>query len=214
MKIERVYTISELIDLRDAVHRTAVEHGWWEGFAKAPVPDHTPGCDSWNPGAPCDCPPKETRKGVLIFAAGVLDEKLFLVATELAEAFEIYRDGKGFDDVWTEGTAKPEGFSVEMADAYIRVLDLMGAKQLVPLDIDIVTDGREPMVGRLFMVPLKLLSNCCSTVSDRGLGEGLSTILAHIEGMSRELKFDLRSAVKQKMAYNETRPYRHGNKKA
>jgi NTP pyrophosphatase (non-canonical NTP hydrolase) len=101
-------------DIQQAVHKTAVEHGWWE----APRP------------------------------AG---EVLMLMVTELAEAMEAYRRGNPESE-------KIPGFSKmeeELADVVIRLLDYAG-------------------------------------------GEG----------------FDIEGALVAKMAYNETRPYRHGGKLA
>ena len=100
--------------LQEAIHRTAVEHGWWDR----------------------DRP---------------IGEVLMLAVTELAEAMEAYRDGNPSSD-------KIEGFSKveeELADTIIRILDLAG-------------------------------------------------------GMA----YDIEKALRAKMAYNETRPYRHGGKLA
>lgn len=101
-------------EMQAAIHRTAVEHGWWE--AERPV-----------------------------------GEVLMLVVTELAEAMEAYRGGNSESE-------KIPGFSKieeELADAIIRILDYAGGANL-----------------------------------------------------------DLEGALKAKMAYNETRPYRHGGKLA
>ena len=81
-------------------------------------------------------------------------EKLALVHSEVSEALEEYRNDRM--DVWVmEGSKKPEGFGIELADAMIRIMDLAGY-----LDID------------------------------------------------------LEELIEKKMSYNETRPYRHGGKKA
>ena len=81
--------------------RTAKEHGWWEQ--------------------------EERNTG----------ELLMLVVTELSEAFEEIRNGFDLDEIYAEGLsgepyedvwigeAKPEGFPVEIADVFIRVLDFM-----------------------------------------------------------------------------------------
>ena len=101
-------------EIQTRVHKTAVEHGWWE----QPRP---------------------------------VGEVLMLMVTELAEAMEAYRDGNPESDK-IPGYSKLEE---ELADVIIRVLDFAG-------------------------------------------GTGLN-----IEG-----------AVTAKMAYNDTRPYRHGGKRA
>ncbi len=104
----------KISEIQERVHRTAVEHGWWEG----------------------DRP---------------VGEVLMLMVTELAEAMEAYRDGNPESDK-IPGYSKLEE---ELADVVIRLLDFAG-------------------------------------------GEGL----------------DIEGAVTAKMAYNETRPYRHGGKLA
>ena len=103
-----------ICEMQAAIHRTAVEHGWWE--AERPV-----------------------------------GEVLMLVVTELAEAMEAYRSGNSESE-------KIPGFSKieeELADAVIRILDYAGGANL-----------------------------------------------------------NLEGALQAKMAYNETRPYRHGGKLA
>ena len=82
--------------------------------------------------------------------------KLMLVTTELAEAAEEVRLPNFDPHAIKEGVAsKPEGFTVELADAVIRLLDLAGAMGL-----------------------------------------------------------DLEAAIREKHAYNATRPTRHGGKRA
>ena len=59
-----------------------------------------------------------------------LPEILMLCVSELSEALELYRDGKGTLYRGTEkpdwiagGAKKPEGIAVELADTIIRILD-------------------------------------------------------------------------------------------
>lgn len=79
-------------------------------------------------------------------------EVIALMHSELSEALEDYRSGKGFKEIYYEG-AKPCGIPVELADVVIRIFDTCG-----------------------------------------------------------HLGIDLEEAIRTKMAYNATRPVRHGGK--
>ena len=100
--------------LQEKIHRTAVEHGWWD----------------------------QDRS---------IGEVLILAVTELAQAMEAYRDGNPLSEK-IDGYTKVEE---ELVDTIIRILDLAG-----------------------------------------GMG------------------YDIENALRAKMAYNETRAYRHGGKLA
>jgi NTP pyrophosphatase (non-canonical NTP hydrolase) len=55
-----------------------------------------------------------------------IPEKIALMHSELSEALEEYRNGDSPTGFRLSNTGKPEGFSVELADVIIRVLDLCG----------------------------------------------------------------------------------------
>lgn len=74
--------------------------------------------------------------------------------SELSEALEVYRNGYDPNVVYFD-KGKPEGFAIELADCFIRILDTCEA-----------------------------------------------------------LGIDLQLATEMKLAYNKTRPFRHGGKRA
>lgn len=64
-----------------------------------------------------------------------------LMHTELSEAFEEYRKGKGVTEVYfNPGHAKPEGMPIELADAVIRIAQFCGQ-----YGIDLETAVRQKM---------------------------------------------------------------------
>jgi NTP pyrophosphatase (non-canonical NTP hydrolase) len=87
---------NKLNSLAEKMHETAVSKGWWEGQVNIP-------------------------------------EKLALIHSEISEALEEYRNGNALRIYTNDGGAKvlyqdgtkPEGMPIELADALIRILDLM-----------------------------------------------------------------------------------------
>lgn len=201
--IARPYTDEELNALALRVHTTARDKGWW--------PDDV--------------------AGKIVFADGDLEDKLVLIASEAAEAFEEYRqptvditktyslvpvplaedpNGRTVRVDYIAGT-KPEGFPIEVADAYIRALDLLVATGHMPQPIILADDGRDPWKKpgkHLF----KLLQHVVYASVD--LPYGLSKALAAVELCCHDLGVDLRAAIALKADYNDTRPARHGGKRA
>ena len=54
--------------------------------------------------------------------------KIALMHSELSEALEEWRNGHGLNEVYgNEGSPKPEGFPIELADLVIRVFSFCGA---------------------------------------------------------------------------------------
>lgn len=62
-----------------------------------------------------------------------LTETTMLIVSELAEAVEEERSGR--DETWYGDDGKPEGVDVELVDALIRLLDLLGSRYV---DVDMI----------------------------------------------------------------------------
>lgn len=202
-KIDRLYTDEELNALALRVHKTARDKGWWP----------------------------EDVNGKVVFADGDLEDKLVLIVSEACEAFEEYRvptveltktysivpvplaedpSGKTVRVEYIAGT-KPEGFPIEMADAYIRVLDLMVATDNMPQPLILANTGRDPWKkpGKHIF---KLFGYVVKAPGD--LAGQLTHILGCVELCCHDLGVDLKAAIELKALYNESRPTRHGGKRA
>jgi hypothetical protein len=196
--VQRFYSTGDIARLIEKSHRTARNKGWWTiKNGKAVVMD--------------------------------LDEKIVLVISELAEAFEDYRNPKrDIKEIYAVGAAgevpwedrhttmepmpKPDGFPVEMADAYIRLCDLAGALEVHEVgEVLVHTDGRKQSIGAIVR---DLMSSVLLFEKFHADAEWFAMVFAGIEGACRELDVDLHRAMDLKMIYNDTRPVRHGGKRA
>jgi hypothetical protein len=91
--------IARLEKIAHDVHQNAIDKGWW------PL----------------------TPDGKADWKGRDVGEILILATSELAEALEVWRDGKNIIESWKGDKGKPEGFPVEMADFVIRVIETMVA---------------------------------------------------------------------------------------
>lgn len=120
---------------------------------------------------------------------------------EVSEAWEEYRAGR-MATWYAEGSAKPEGFWVEIADLLIRAADAAGAgrdSSNRPSSLD-----SKIFVGDFprFIVSL----HRCIAIDGR--------FRSLCEDFAKSKDVDLYAAVREKLRYNVTRPYRHGDKLA
>ena len=70
------------------------------------------------------------------YKRAMLERKLLLVIGEICEAHEELRNGHAPQDIYrNEGSEKPEGFPVEMADAQIRLLDVLQSQSIAHEDV-------------------------------------------------------------------------------
>ncbi|MGE3404362.1 MAG: hypothetical protein AB7K63_17355 [Vicinamibacterales bacterium] len=122
-------------------------------------------------------------------------EMLMLVVTELAEALE--GDRKGLMDDKLPHRPMPE---VELADAYIRVLDIAGHRFPGQLEVlrawEFTRNFGENLLGLTTLVVLAHQGKAA---------RGYSHLLASIEALAEACGFDLFGAMEEKLAYNATR---------
>lgn len=197
--VKRFFSTSEISTLIEVCHRTARNKGWWPLAGSS-----------------------------VNFEPGDVEEKIVLIVSELSEAFEEYRKpnvdihtiyavGSAGELPWDdkhskmEPMPKPEGFPVEMADAFIRLCDLAGALGVTEVDeVMVHTDGRKQKIGQHIYRLMKTALDDEDGVDAAYFG----SLFAAIEGTCRELDINLDRAIALKMRYNETRPQRHGGKRA
>ena len=92
-------TVSQL---QHAAHQNAIDKGWWDAQRLANG----------------EVSPVEAER--------TIPEKIALLHSELSEALEEFRNGRGPNETYLVND-KPEGFPIELADVAIRLFDLCGA---------------------------------------------------------------------------------------
>lgn len=137
--------------------------------------------------------------------------KVGLIVSELSEALEEWRDRKPAL-YYVEG--KPEGLAVELADVAIRLADLCGKKGAEVAGN--LGDGRLVALGE-GSVPAEFalaMRTACSLIDAEDFGWAAGELFAEVSRLAERLQCDLVYAVKEKMRYNASRPFRHGGKRA
>lgn len=156
------------------------------------------------------------------------EQMLMLVITELSEAVEADRKGRRTDLILYEKDANSIGrfsatlfkYSIkdtvedELADAFIRLLDLSASKNL-PISIY----QREIDYFKVFFQESNFpqaIYYLCKDLTDSHKYESLSGkinyCLSKIYAISESMNFDIDLHVKLKMKYNKTREAMHGKK--
>ena len=171
-------------ELAKEIHQNAVEHGWWD----------------------------EERSDGECFA---------LMHSELSEALEELRNGHKVNEIYYHDK-KPEGVPIELADVVIRILDWAEHKGL-----DIERNGEESkgiyrnseksdaLIDGDFINHMHgLLSQAFMDRNFGGTGEvHLRRVITMIEEHLAAHGIHLYDVILIKMAYNKTRPYKHGGKR-
>lgn len=191
-----------IIELAKAAHENAVNKGWWQ---------------------------EERTYGELIA----------LVHSEVSEALEDYRAGKKPNEVWyekydkqddemyvllfkpDEPDWKPCGIPSELADVCIRIFDIAGKygwAEDIQDELDYLAE-EEPdewyqelnFVEKFTMLHFEL-SNSWKSEGENVRRNWLAQAFNSVMHIAKENGIDLDAAIAEKMAYNATRPQRHGGK--
>lgn len=137
--------------------------------------------------------------------------KLGLIHTELGEA-EI-EAAHGRFDLWCGSVqSKPEGYVVELADALIRALDLCEA---LGVTVDPIREAAIMGDDRLSIRLIVDAAIEAVRVGDLGrVRDTLSALWVDCHWLAHERGLDLDAAIRTKVDFNRTRPFRHGEKLA
>ena len=155
-------------------------------------------------------------------------ELLCLIVSEMFEAMEAWRNNKVsiINEVQKENLYKllevnitefkkvfkrdvKDSVQDELADVFIRTLDMAGyykitIPEVYPLQpLDNILDDTWSFTELCFEVSKQDVTRL-----------GIATILGYIVGICNKYGYDLLTHIELKMAYNATRGYKHGNKKA
>jgi len=145
-------------------------------------------------------------------------EVFLLIKSEIIEAFEEYRNGKPLQEIYRkEGSEKPEGFPIEIADAVIRIMDYLGSLKMTPLFVSPdypVFESSSSNLGEALDDIICAMSINMRSASHSTHHSELCHVIARLFKLCEERHVDLGAAILEKYEYNRTRPYRHGGKKA
>lgn len=162
---------------------------------------------------------------------GGVNRYILLTISEICEAQNELRDGHEAVKIYYDGMVeapyhagyslekfpadkKPEGFAVEIADAYIRLLDIAG-KFEIDLDSNKILPigwGDDPIEDWLLGIVNIIADMHNYTPLDYDFNFALGQAISTIEFLCEHQKIDLHAVVRLKLAYNRTRPPKHGRK--
>ncbi|MEG0889353.1 MAG: hypothetical protein RSH25_12875 [Bacteroides sp.] len=156
---------------------------------------------------------------------------LMLVITELSEAVEADRKGRRASKEAMVETIEVGGFCIgffeeyikdtiedELADAFIRLLDLFGAREVYlnenAFDLETIEEYAVTYQGKSFTESVyhitKFICSCIAPIWRSAIAPEM--ILLDILGFAKHLNIDLMWHVEQKMKYNQYRIRMHGKK--
>lgn len=167
------------------------------------------------------------------------DDLVFLVITELVEAFEHWRNGREINETW-EIIDKPDGVPYEIADAIIRIIeaatyykvDLSAAMKKylflfgnppktmsgwAPESYNYFHKGQLKTFGytesEFGAQCLKITQIIANLSLNEFRSEKLAGLMVVFLGLCHHLGYDIEALIDRKMEYNWTRQKRHGGKR-
>lgn len=150
------------------------------------------------------------------FTDATIGEDVALMHSELSELLENFRDGEPATKIWyeekrtlTDVSGTEHQIAVRHVESFVTTDTICG-----------VCDGRKTFASAVAdRNPSHPCPSCLGIgktlerLKPCGIPSELADVLVRAFHFAGKHKIDLESAVMEKMAYNESRPYKHGNKK-
>ena len=133
-----------------------------------------------------------------------LDGMLMNVVGEAAEAQEEWRRGKGFDETYWAVNAEV-GDMFQWSEEGLQVRNY---------DWDYRFSNDVPKWLPMTPERLRNMPNMIRHLKPEGIPSELADIIIRVLDICAYHGIDIAHAISDKMAYNETRPYRHGDKRS
>lgn len=147
-----------------------------------------------------------------------IDEIVANYHAEVSEAWEEYRAGR-MATWYAAGSAKPEGFWIEIADLLIRIADAEGSCSDMsngdrPHQLRLEHSPRSERVHYINGRKSKFAAFICELNVEVCAECVEHSPVTLCEEFAKSNNVNLYAAVREKLRYNATRPYRHGGKLA
>jgi hypothetical protein len=214
-------------------HATAVSKGWYEKDAQGQIipRDVAEVCSLFHSEISeaveeLRKPNPASRKGIYFSNNSVFSSDNSFIPDDPDVHTDMMRLTSG-------GLAKPEGVAVELADLIIRLADSAESwgvatmvrnenwhSHAVLLELARLKRGQHSAIGELVRVHQAVsllwsfIENKAHTTYGVIIGDAIRSILLGVQALCVHYDWNLERAIKIKMTYNDTRPFRHGGKLA
>jgi hypothetical protein len=138
------------------------------------------------------------------------DGMLMNVVTEVSEAQEEWRDGRQMTEYhWT---VKPGHAEDGLVDGLFRTID--GVLHVSNYDYDYTSDASVPKWLPVTPELIRQMPGIVRYLKPEGIPSELADIIIRVLDICGYHKIDIAAAIADKMAFNDTRDYRHGGKQS